>query len=140
MPAKPPACQVTENELNLQTRIGFMTPWLSLIVPAYNEVATIQKTLRSIDRYLRQHRYAYEVIVAADGTDGTREAAQALAGELPVKVLGMPERRGKGRGVREGIQAATGEIIGFLDADYKVAIDEIEKVLPWFEQGYDMVI
>ena len=117
-----------------------MTPRLSVIVPAYNEVATIQKTLRSIDRYLRHHEYTYEVIVAADGMDGTREAAQALAGELPVKVLGMPERRGKGRGVREGIRAATGEIIGFLDADYKVAIDEFEKVLPWFEQGYDVVI
>jgi dolichyl-phosphate beta-glucosyltransferase len=117
-----------------------MTPRFSLIVPAFNEVATIQKTLRSVASYMRLRKYDYELIVAADGADGTREAADALADELPVKVLGTPQRRGKGRGVREGIQLATGDIIGFLDADYKVAIDELEKLLPWFEQGYDIVI
>ena len=124
--------QEIQNELNFAIQDRFHDTLVrALIVPAYNEVATIQKTLRSIDRYLGQRRYTYEVIVAADGTDGTREAAQALAGELPVKVLGMPERRGKGRGVREGIQSATGEIIGFLDADYKgVAIDEIGEGSP----------
>src|SRR4030095_15425403 len=84
--------------------------------------------------------FTFELIVSADGTDGTREAAAELAGELPVTVMGEPQRRGKGRGVREGGLAATGEIVGFLDADYKVAIDEIEKVLPWFDQGYDVVI
>jgi len=117
-----------------------MTPRLSLIVPAYNEVATIQTTLRAIGCYLARRGLVYELIVAADGTDGTREAAAALVDELPVTVLGTPQRGGKGRGVREGILMATGEIVGFLDADYKVAIDEIEKVLPWFEQGYDVVI
>jgi dolichyl-phosphate beta-glucosyltransferase len=117
-----------------------MTPRLSLIVPAYNEVATIQNTLRSIDRYMKHREFHYEVIVAADGVDGTREAASALVDELPVTVLGAPERRGKGCGVRAGMRIANGEIIGFLDADYKVAIDEIEKVLPWFENGYDVVI
>jgi dolichyl-phosphate beta-glucosyltransferase len=117
-----------------------MTPRLSLIVPAYNEVATIQTTLRAIGCYLARRGLVYELIVAADGTDGTREAAAALADELPVTVLGTPQRGGKGRGVRDGILMATGEIVGFLDADYKVAIDEIEKVLPWFEQGYDVVI
>lgn len=117
-----------------------MNPRLSLIVPAYNEVATIQTTLRAIDHYLVRRGFIYELIVAADGSDGTREAAAALADELPVTVIGTVERRGKGRGVREGIRFATGDIVGFLDADYKVPIDEIEKILPWFEQGYDVVI
>jgi dolichyl-phosphate beta-glucosyltransferase len=115
-------------------------PSLSLVIPAFNEVATIQRTLRAIHAYLQPRGYRYELIVAADGTDGTREAAAALAGELPVQVLGQPQRRGKGCGVREGMLAATGDIRGFLDADYKVAIEEIEKVLPWFQQGYDIVI
>jgi dolichyl-phosphate beta-glucosyltransferase len=117
-----------------------MKPRLSLIVPAYNEVATIAGTLRSIRDYLTPRGFAFELIVVADGTDGTREAAAALAGEMPVAVTGADQRRGKGRGVREGMLAATGEIVGFLDADYKVAIDEIEKILPWFEQDYDVVI
>ena len=115
-------------------------PQLSLVVPAFNEVATIQRTLRAIGDYLAPRGITYELIVAADGTDGTREAAAALAGALPVTVMGAPERRGKGRGVREGVLAATGDLVGFLDADYKVTIDEIEKVLPWFDQGFDVVI
>lgn len=115
-------------------------PRLSLIVPAFNEVATIQTTLRAIRDYLNPRGYEYELIVSADGTDGTREAAAALVSEFPVKVMGEPQRRGKGRGVREGILAATGEIVGFLDADYKVVIEEIEKILPWFDKGYDIVI
>jgi glycosyltransferase involved in cell wall biosynthesis len=115
-------------------------PRLSLVIPAYNEVATIQKTLRAIRDYLAPRGYTFELIVAADGTDGTREAAAELVSELPVTVLGEPQRRGKGRGVREGVLASRGQIVGFLDADYKVAIDEIEKILPWFEQGYDLVI
>jgi dolichyl-phosphate beta-glucosyltransferase len=117
-----------------------MTPRLSLIIPAYNEVATIQRTLRSIRDYLDCHGFSFELIVAADGDDGTREAALALSNELPVTVIGSLQRRGKGRGVREGMLATRGEIVGFLDADYKVAINEIEKVLPWFERGYDVVI
>jgi dolichyl-phosphate beta-glucosyltransferase len=115
-------------------------PRLSLIIPAYNEVATIQRTLRAIRDYLAAREFSYELIVSADGTDGTREAAAELVSEMPVAVMGEPRRRGKGCGVREGVLAATGEVVGFLDADYKVAIDEIEKILPWFEQGYDVVI
>jgi dolichyl-phosphate beta-glucosyltransferase len=115
-------------------------PRLSLVIPAYNEVATIQDTLRAIRAYLEPRGFSYELIVSADGTDGTREAAAALVSEMPVAVMGEPQRRGKGRGVREGVLAATGEVVGFLDADYKVAIEEIEKILPWFDQGYDVVI
>jgi dolichyl-phosphate beta-glucosyltransferase len=115
-------------------------PRLSLVIPAFNEVATIQRTLRAIRAYLEPRGFQYELIVSADGTDGTREAAAALVSELPVKVMGEPPRRGKGKGVREGMLAASGDLIGFLDADYKVAIDEIEKVLPWFDQGFDVVI
>ncbi|HEY1191252.1 MAG TPA: dolichyl-phosphate beta-glucosyltransferase [Gemmata sp.] len=115
-------------------------PQLSLVIPAFNEVATIQRTLRAIRAYLEPRGITYELLVCADGTDGTREAAAALAGELPVAVMGAPQRRGKGRGVREGVLAATGDLVGFLDADYKVAIDEFEKVRPWFDRGFDVVI
>jgi dolichyl-phosphate beta-glucosyltransferase len=115
-------------------------PRLSLVIPAFNEVATIRRTLRAVRDYLQPRGFAFELIVSADGTDGTREAAAGLADELPVTVMGAAARRGKGRGVREGMLAATGDIVGFLDADYKVAIEEIEKVLPWFAAGYDVVI
>jgi dolichyl-phosphate beta-glucosyltransferase len=116
-------------------------PRLSLIVPAYNEARTILGTLDALRGYLERQRYGYEIIVAADGTDGTRERAAGRASRDPrVVVLGGPGRGGKGRGIRLGVARARGQLIGFLDADYKVAIEEVEKLLPCFEQGYDVVI
>ena len=116
-------------------------PFLSVIVPAYNESASLADTLASIQRYLAARSPAYEVIVCADGTDGTREAAAAFAcGDARFRVLGSPQRRGKGRGVREGMLAAQGEVIGFMDADNKTPIEELDKLLPFFQQEFEVVI
>src|SRR6185437_8586771 len=49
-------------------------PCLSLILPAYNEVGRIRHTIEKTQAYLSQRRIPYEIIVAADGDDGTREA------------------------------------------------------------------
>jgi len=78
--------------------------------------------------------------VAADGDDGTRELVAGLAaGDARVQVLGSAERGGKGRGIRQAVARSSGQVVGFLDADYKTPIEEIEKVLPW-PAGYDLVI
>ena len=114
---------------------------LSLIVPAYNEVRSIRGTLQAMQMYLDRQPYSYEIIVAADGNDGTRElVAKEWAGDLRVSVLGNVERCGKGRGIRQGVARARGKFIGFLDADYKTPIEELEKVLPWFDEGFEVVI
>jgi dolichyl-phosphate beta-glucosyltransferase len=116
-------------------------PDLSLIVPAYNEVRTIGSTVKAMRDYLDRRNHTFEIIVAADGNDGSREVVGELAAHDPrLFVLGSAERGGKGRGIRHGVARARGRIIGFLDADYKVAIDELEHCLPWFERGYDIVI
>src|SRR2546425_781591 len=107
---------------------------ISLIVPAYNEVQRIGETLTAMQTYLARQPYDYEIIVAADGDDGTRELAGRHALRNPrICVLGTPERSGKGRGIRNSVAIARGQVIGFLDADYKVAVDELEQFLPWFE-------
>ncbi len=114
---------------------------LTLIVPAYNEVKAIAKTLAEAQSYLTQHHLKYEIIVSADGTDGTRELVSGLAKADPrLSVIGSSERKGKGYGVRQAVFLARGKIIGFTDADNKTPITELDKVLPWFEQGYDLVI
>jgi dolichyl-phosphate beta-glucosyltransferase len=114
---------------------------LSIVVPAYNESARIEATLQAIRAYLDASGRRYEVIVSADGTDGTREAAGRLARtDDRIQVIGSPERRGKGRGIREGVARARGAIIGFVDADYKTPIEDIGKVLPVLEAGADLVI
>jgi dolichyl-phosphate beta-glucosyltransferase len=115
--------------------------YLSLIVPAYNEAASIGQTLRQMQAYLDRQPYSYEIIVCADGTDGTRELVAGLAAkDRRLAVLGSPQRRGKGHGIRQGVAVASGQIIGFADADAKTPIEELEQVLPWFARGYDLVI
>lgn len=114
---------------------------VSLVLPAYNEAATIAATIRETGRYFQGRGLQYEIIVAADGDDGTRELALAAArqGE-PVRVIGNRERSGKGRGVREAMALARGDITGYADADNKVPIEEFDKIQPWLNRGYDVVI
>jgi dolichyl-phosphate beta-glucosyltransferase len=114
---------------------------VSLILPAFNEAVTIAATIRETARYFQSRALHYEIIVAADGDDGTREAALETArqGE-PVRVIGHKERAGKGRGVREAAALAVGNIVGYADADNKVPIEEFDRIRPWLSQGYDVVI
>ena len=115
--------------------------YLSLIVPAYNEVARISATLADFRRYLDRQGYAYEILVAADGDDGTRELVAELArGDGRLSVLGGRERGGKGRGIRLAVARARGAVIGFADADNKTPIEEMDKLLPWLGKGCDVVI
>ncbi len=117
------------------------TPCLSLILPAYNEVGRIRQTIEQTRSYLVQRRIVHEIIVVADGDDGTREVVAEMARSDPrLSVLGSVKRGGKGRGIRLGVQQAVGQIIGFADADFKTPIEELDKLLPWFSEGYDIVI
>jgi dolichyl-phosphate beta-glucosyltransferase len=117
------------------------SPELSIIVPAYNEARSIRRTLAAMQSYLERKGFSYEILVAADGNDGTRELVGEMAAtDRRLSVLGSPERGGKGRGIRLAVARARGRLIGFLDADYKVAIDELDHFLPWFDDGYQIVI
>jgi dolichyl-phosphate beta-glucosyltransferase len=113
---------------------------LSIIVPAYNEVNRIAATLQSMRDYLQNGKWTWEIILCADGDDGTRQAALAWAGgDDRLKIIGSPIRLGKGRGVRKGVELAAGQTIGFIDADYKTPIEELAKLLPALTD-YDIAI
>jgi dolichyl-phosphate beta-glucosyltransferase len=116
------------------------SPYLSLILPAYNEAAAIRRTLTSVRSFLDAQNYAYEVIVAADGDDATPQIVADMARTWAnLELSAVRGRHGKGQGVRRGLRLATGDIIGFMDADYKTPIEEIDKVLPWLSKGYQLV-
>lgn len=115
-------------------------PYLSVILPAYNEAASIRHTLGCVRAYLDAQAYEYEVIVAADGNDGTADIVREIAAEWPkVQLTAEAGRHGKGHGLKRGVGLASGDIIGFIDADYKTPIEEITKVLPWLSEGYQLV-
>ncbi len=113
---------------------------ISLILPAYNEAGRIAQTIQEAVSYFRMRRLGYEIIVPADGDDGTREIVAGMARLDPaLQVLGAPQRRGKGRGIREAVAIAKGAIIGYADADNKVPIQEFDKLHPWLKQGFEVV-
>jgi dolichyl-phosphate beta-glucosyltransferase len=116
-------------------------PYLSVVLPAYNEAASIGRTLTAIRTFLEDQGFDYEVIVAADGDDNTPDVVRSIAAEWPsLQLTARPGRHGKGDGLRRGMALAHGQVVGFLDADYKTPIDELSKLLPWLGEGYDLVI
>lgn len=116
-------------------------PYLSVVVPAYNEARSIGATLAAMRSFLDQQAYTYEVIVAADGDDDTPQVVEALMQHWPHLHLSAERgRHGKGHGVRRGMRAATGQVVGFVDADNKTPIDELPRLLPWLTEGFEIVI
>src|SRR6266436_373799 len=113
---------------------------LSLILPAYNERASIATAIDRAFACFGSRRIRIEIIVAADGNDGTREVVRKMAAGNPyLSVIGSAERGGKGRAIREAVPLARGRIIGYADADNKVPFEEYDKIHPWLEEGYAVV-
>lgn len=113
---------------------------VSLILPAYNECASIATTIDGAFAYFRNRGIRAEIIVAADGDDGTREVvSQKAVGNPALRVIGHRERAGKGRGIREAMRIARGRIVGYADADNKVPFEEYDKIRGWLADGYQVV-
>ena len=116
--------------------------FLSVIIPAYNEERRLPKTLAEIDKYLKQQSYDYEIIVVSDGsTDKTSEVVRGMSSEIRnLRLIDNKKNHGKGYVVRQGILEAKGEIRLFTDADNSTSVGQVEKMLPYFKQNYDIVI
>jgi len=115
---------------------------LSVIIPAYNEEGRLPKTLREIDEYLKKQDYQSEIIVVSDGSkDRTGEVTKEMMREIKnLRLIENKENHGKGYAVRQGILEAKGDYRLFTDADNSTSIDQVEKMWPYFDQGYDVVI
>ena len=115
---------------------------LSVIIPAYNEEKRLPKTLKETDEYLRNQNYEYEIIIVNDGSkDGTAKVVKDLQSQIiNLRLIDRKENKGKGYSVKEGMLSAQGEYRIFMDADNSTTIDQIEKMWPWFEKGYEIVI
>ncbi|PKL78487.1 MAG: hypothetical protein CVV25_11400 [Ignavibacteriae bacterium HGW-Ignavibacteriae-4] len=116
-----------------------MKPYLSIVIPAYNEADRIEASLQKAVDYLGQKDYEYEIIVADDGsTDDTVAIANKFGSK--VKAYALPKNTGKGAAVRMGMLKATGEIRIFTDADFSTPIYEIEKIIYSMKNNFDIVI
>jgi len=115
---------------------------LSVIVPTYNEEANIRRTGEAVVAWLRQCGRSWELLLVDDGsTDHTLEIENELAqGTAAIRVLPCSPNRGKGHAVRQGMLAAHGAVRLFLDADYSTPIEELDKLLPQLDLGFEVAI
>jgi len=115
--------------------------FLSVVIPAYNEANRLPATLIDVNQYLSGQKFSYEIIVVNDGsTDNTAEIVkQFLPKTRNLKLIDKKINSGKGAAVRIGMLAAKGDLCLFMDADNSTAISEIEKLLPYFSNDFDVV-
>ena len=106
-------------------------PFLSIIIPAYNEAARLPGNLEQIHTFLASQPFTSEIIVVENGsTDGTFEIVEGLQKKIGnLKVL-HENTPGKGWAVRQGILAAAGEYRFICDADLSMPIEEVTRFLP----------
>ena len=119
-----------------------MSIYLSVVIPAYNEEKNLRKGVLSLVwDYLRDQDYKWEVLVVDDGSsDETVSLVEKFQKKhKSFRVLREPHR-GKGGTVIAGMLEAKGKIILFTDMDQATPIEEVAKILPKFEEGYDIVI
>ena len=110
---------------------------LSVLVPVYNEPATLEILLKrvlgvAVDK---------EVIVVDDGsTDGTRDVLRELAERLPIRALFHPVNRGKGAAIRTALARARGDIVIIQDADLEYDPEEYPKLIAPIQRGETNVV
>jgi len=116
-------------------------PFLSIIIPAYNEEKRLPHALGQVFAFLEKQAYPGEVLVIENGsTDGTLQLAQQYAREHPGLRVIHEAGRGKGLAVRRGMAEARGEYRFVCDVDLSMPVEEISHFLPPALADFDIAI
>ncbi len=103
---------------------------LSIIVPVFNELRTLEKVLQRIKHTQLQAGIEKEIIVVDDfSIDGTRDLIQKLKDEYKLKVILQDKNRGKGAAIRAGLKAVSGDFAIIQDADLEYDPNEYAQLL-----------
>ncbi|HPR92040.1 MAG TPA: glycosyltransferase, partial [Candidatus Dojkabacteria bacterium] len=99
---------------------------LSLVIPTYRKQRDVLDQLERVYGYLSRKNPDFELIFVIDGyVDNTKDILEKYVKENRLKkvsVIGYEENMGKGYAVRYGMKRATGDVIGFIDADTDIQI------------------
>lgn len=117
------------------------SPFLSIIIPAYNEETRLPQTLAQALDFIQSQPYTSEVLVVENGSrDRTLQIAQEFA-VAHERFLAIHEpERGKGRAVKRGMLLARGKFRFMCDADLSMPVGEITRFLPPQLDDYDIAI
>jgi dolichyl-phosphate beta-glucosyltransferase len=115
---------------------------LTVVIPCFEEMSNLQKgVLDKVNRFLDRKKISYEVIIVDDGSkDGSIEFIREFIAENECFQLIENKHMGKAAAVTTGILQAKGKIVLFTDMDQATPIEELNKILPYFDEGYDIVI
>lgn len=122
--------------------IGMDAPYLSLVIPAYNEQENIPTLLTRVEQSLTALGRPFEVILIDDGsTDSTPQLlAEAMKVKPWLRVLRMVKNAGQSAAFEAGFEAARGQVIATIDADLQNDPEEIPRLVPLLdEQKVDMI-
>jgi glycosyltransferase involved in cell wall biosynthesis len=120
-------------------------PFLSIIIPAFNEAQRLPSTLEQVVAFLKDQPYASEIIIVDNASqDNTFQVINEFtdrhnSADLPLIVLQEPQK-GKGAAVKKGILAASGEFRFMCDADLSMPVSEINRFLPPTLENFDIAI
>lgn len=115
---------------------------LSVVIPSYNESPNLRKgVLKDVEKYLQSLGISFEVIVVDDGStdDSVDLIKKQIKNNKDFKLI-ENKHGGKAMAVMTGMVKSEGDIILFTDMDQATPINQFEKFLPKFAQGYDLVI
>lgn len=116
--------------------------FLSVVIPAYNEEVNLKRgVLNSVNDYLKNKDFSWEVLIL---DDGSRDNTAKILKEFCIKHKGFKflkePHRGKGGTIIKGSEVASGEYVLFTDMDQSTPIDQFDKFLPKINEGFDVVI
>ena len=116
-------------------------PFLSIIIPAYNEETRLPDTLQKVGVFLCKQAYTAEVLVVDNNsTDQTAEIILDFSNQFSF-IKGLFEKNpGKGAAVRCGMLQAQGEFLFMCDADLSMPIEEVNQFLPPRLEGFQVAI
>jgi len=118
-----------------------LNPFLSIIIPAYNEQSRLPNTLEQVFHFLEKQSFKSEVVVVENGsTDKTFEVAQKFVERHKNLRVIHTEERGKGGAVQRGVREAGGEYVFICDADLSMPVEEISKFIPPALKDFDIAI
>lgn len=115
---------------------------LSIVIPSYNEIVNLRKgVLEKIEHFLNRKKYTFEVIIVDDGSnDGSVEFVERFVKDTDSFRLIKNPHMGKAGAVTTGVLEANGDYVLFTDMDQATPIEELDSLMPFFDEGYDIVI